>query len=97
MSTMSKILEKHAMIEFLEEMFCDVRGCIVSENCNFCNKRRKIKSDPKYCTEHEPKDRLNFKVSLLTTSLFQQLVDGKVKFMFKQVAVVENFFDIIFR
>ena len=29
--------------------------------------------------------------------LFQQHVDGKVKFVFKQVAVVENFFDIIYR
>ena len=86
------MVEKYAMIELLEERFCDLRGCIVHRN-----ERRKIKSDPKYCTEHEPKYRLNFKDSLLTTSLFQQLVDGKVKFMFKQVAVVENFFDIIFR
>ena len=91
------MFEKYAMIEFLEERFCDLRCCIVSENCNFCNERRKIKSDPKFCTERESKDGLNFKDSLLTTSLFQQLVDGKVKFMFKQVAVVENFFDIIFR
>ena len=29
--------------------------------------------------------------------MFQQHVDGKVKFVFKQVAVVENFFDIIYR
>ena len=57
MSTMSKILEKHAMIEFLEERFCDLRGCIVHRN-----ERRKIKSDPKFCTEREPKDRLNSKI-----------------------------------